>query len=77
MKAFLAFLFASSLILNAAPVKVGTFSAEVRHVFTPAQGLPSTSVRCVAIAGATIYLGKDQGLAVSSDGAKWRTAPAL
>jgi len=77
MKTFLAFLFASSQILNAAPVKVGTFSAEVRHVFTAAQGLPSNSVRCVAIAGATIYAGTDQGLAVSLDGAKWRTAPGI
>ncbi len=42
--------------------------AEIRHVYTQANGLPSNDVRCVAAAGARVWVGTGGGLAYFSGG---------
>ena len=44
--------------------KVGEFRAEVQHTFGMSNGLPSNDVRCVAAAGARVWAGTAQGIAV-------------
>lgn len=43
-------------------------SAEIRHVYSPAEGLPSIDVRCVAAAGNRVWAGTGSGLAYFSSG---------
>ncbi len=58
----------------AAPVKVGTFAAELRHVHNAASGLPSDDVRCVAATlDGRVWAGTAKGLAVRESGG-WRVA---
>jgi hypothetical protein len=52
-------------------VKVGVFPAEIKKVFTTAQGLPVAAINCVAVAGSTVFAGTDKGLAMP-DGEGWR-----
>src|SRR5204862_5606283 len=56
---------------SSAPLKVGEFRAEVQHTFGTSNGLPSNDVRCVAAAGARVWAGTTQGIAVREAGA-WR-----
>lgn len=64
-----------TLLVSAAPswaaLKVGTFTAEVRHVYGVAQGLPSEDVRCVAVVSGRAWAGTAKGLAVQS-GESWK-----
>ena len=64
-----------TLLVSAAPswaaLKVGTFAAEVRHVYGVAQGLPSEDVRCVAVVSGRAWAGTAKGLAVQNGGS-WK-----
>jgi len=58
-----------------AGVRVPEFAAEVRVVYTAAEGLPSSDVLAIALGpGQAVFAGTAQGLAAFSSG-RWRTAP--